>query len=103
MNLYDALSILEIDPNPYLAKLKMASIPERLQLANEALESVRRNYKYLLAKNHPDKGGDASRFNLIQSAYAFLESDTSQFITKVEAKINEKQAKSESQVFIKLG
>lgn len=40
------------------------------------LEQIRRAYRNLVTREHPDKGGDAEKFRLIQQAYEVL-SDSS--------------------------
>ncbi len=35
-------------------------------------EEIKRHYRYLVKKYHPDKGGDASKFREINEAYRIL-------------------------------
>ena len=54
--------------------------PEAVSHALETLElppfvskeEIKRHYRYLVKKFHPDKGGDASRFREINEAYRTL-------------------------------
>lgn len=39
---------------------------------NASQDDIKRAYRSLASKNHPDKGGDTARFQEIQSAYAVL-------------------------------
>ena len=39
---------------------------------NSTQEEIKKQYKILAMKNHPDKGGDANKFKLISEAYQVL-------------------------------
>ena len=102
MKLYDALKILEMDPDLYLNDLKKADRKSRVRLAEEMLEKAKKKTRILLAKNHPDVGGDERKFKLINAAIDFLEQDTSIFVSKMTQIIEEHENRSKNQVFIKL-
>jgi hypothetical protein len=57
----------------FLAIDKRLEALETLGLpADAAWETVKRTYRQLAAKHHPDKGGDATRFRAIREAYEVL-------------------------------
>ena len=57
----------------YLAIDKRLEALEILDLpADAAWETVKRTYRQLAAKHHPDKGGDVARFRAVREAYEVL-------------------------------
>jgi hypothetical protein len=100
MNLTDCMSILGLNPGTYYRAIEHASMTERVKLAQEMLLRAKSQSKNLLSKNHPDQGGDAQKFKLINRAYSEFREQTEQFIEKLKDRIEEARKVSDSRILI---
>ena len=72
MTLHDALMLLEVPAGFYAEQAGIIGGRD-----NVALEAVRRNYRKLMLREHPDRGGDADRARLLNEAMRVVASDLS--------------------------
>lgn len=100
MTLTDAFILLSIDYKSYYLKLGNSSRSEKIKLVTQMLDYAKRQSKYLMAKNHPDKGGDPILFKKINDASQLIQSNSDEFIAKMTRIIEEEALKAESRIFI---
>lgn len=79
MDVWTAWRVFGRDFGTIAAEAKAKRRSERLSYLEGLLEEAKRAQKSLLAKHHPDKGGDPATFRRIAEAYQVIERETEQF------------------------
>lgn len=100
----DAWLVLGKDPEAVFRRLAGLPRGERVSAARADLAEARKLAKALMAAHHPDRGGDADKFRMVNSAMISIESHTEDFARKVREADEEAERRQERRpVFIKLG
>jgi hypothetical protein len=79
MDVWTAWRTFGRDFGAIAAEAKSKRRSERLTFLEGLLEEAKRARKSLLAKHHPDRGGDPSTFRRVEEAYQVIERETEQF------------------------
>ena len=93
MDVFTAWRVLGRDFGVIAAEARAKKRAERLAYLEGLLEEAKRAQKLLLAKHHPDRGGDPATFKRIAEAYRIIESETEQF----RARFASSEAKREAE------
>lgn len=79
MDVFTAWRVLGRDFGVIAAEAKAKRRSERLAFLEGLLEEAKRAQKHLLAKHHPDRGGDPSAFKRVAEAFQVIERETEKF------------------------
>lgn len=102
MTLGEAWAILGKNAGELLSELKSHPKAKRIDLARTMLQDAKRDAKKLLAKHHPDRGGDPSKFIAIQKAIAVVEHHTAEFESRMTEALKRIEEKNRDRVIIKI-
>lgn len=97
MDISEAMNIIGIPPSSYFNRMASLTRKEQMDEASQMLTEARKKAKVLMAKHHPDRGGDAEKFKKVNSAMQLIESQTETFI----ARLNKIVAESEERNYLK--
>jgi hypothetical protein len=102
MDLYEAWKILGKDLNRIMVNIKnISTVNERVQAVIQTKEEAKKIAKKLMAENHPDKGGSADKFILVQEALKTIESKTEDLVSSHQSMILERKQKKGTFIEIK--
>jgi DnaJ-class molecular chaperone len=99
MHLHEAWEILGRDVREVVSEIKSSQRSSHLQKVEEAFQDGKKRARILMAKHHPDVGGDPEKFKKINEAISTLEKHTIDFRKEFEMKEKirkELQEKAES-------
>lgn len=100
MTLKQAFANLQIDITAPLTKMAFMTLPERIKASEALYQEAKKRCKSLMAIYHPDRGGDAEKFKLVNSSMMVIESETKKFGLRLEEEMKERQKARESKVSI---
>lgn len=102
MTLGEAWAVLGRNAGEVLSELKSHPKAKRIELARDMLAEAKKTAKHLMAKHHPDKGGDPSKFIAVQKAVSILEFHTAEFESRMTEAIKRLEEKNRDRVVIKI-
>ena len=104
MTLGEAWMVFGKDARDVLRDLSSKPRKERVALARTMLDEAKKMAKKLMAKHHPDRGGDSKMFVRVQNAIASLEEHTNEFELRMQEAIlrAEEKALKSNRVLIKI-
>jgi hypothetical protein len=103
MTMEEALKIIGINPTDYFMKLSFLTRKERIVASTSMLAEAKKRAKHLMAKHHPDKGGDIEQFKIVNSSIMTIEKETERFVTKMTKIIADAEEREQSKIRIVLG
>lgn len=83
MDLHEAWRVFGEDLSAILREAKSRRREERLQFLESLLEEAKKTRTALLARHHPDKGGDPVKFKRVGEAFQVIEKGTADFREKL--------------------
>ncbi len=102
MDLREAFSTLGLDISGALVKMSLMDYMGKKKASEMMLYEAKRKAKLLMAKYHPDRGGDSEKFKEVNSSIMFIEKATELFLKKCDEKQKERDAARSSKVFIQV-
>ena len=75
-----AFNILGLDLMAFSQEMSSPSLKYKKDVLMAYLECATKHKKQLQIMHHPDKGGDAQKFKLVQQAYEFMKQETDRII-----------------------
>lgn len=87
MNINKAFELLGLSLDSFLESMNTKSLRQKRDTISSYLELAKSHRKHLLAVNHPDRGGSPEQFNLIQEAFAFIESQSVSALESLDYKL----------------
>lgn len=100
MELHEAWRAFGEDLSAILREAKSRRREERLPYLESLLEEAKKTRKALLARHHPDKGGDPVKFKRVEEAFQAIEKGTEDFRTKFADAANRGERESSKSVRI---
>lgn len=102
MDLKEAWSNLGFQFNSIIMELKSTPLESRMVKVDEVLTSARKSSKQLLAKHHPDMGGDVNEFKKVNESISLIETETSKLKIDLAKKIEENAYKKSKKTIIEM-
>lgn len=103
MDVKHSMRLLSISPDMFFAKMSLLTRKERIEYAKNMLVEAKKQAKLLMAKYHPDRGGDAEKFKEINSALQNIEKETEAFIEKMNKIIIDAESRDAQKTKIIIG
>jgi hypothetical protein len=91
-----------MDPGVIFLKLSVMTRKEKLSAADAIMLEAKKKAKALMAKHHPDRGGDAEAFKSVSASVDMIEKHTMSFKIGIQKKIDEAAEKAANSVHIEI-
>lgn len=89
-----AWRLLGRDPAAVAARVAALPRERRVGALREAVEEAKKLARALMAKHHPDRGGDPSKFRLAKAALESIEHHTDEYARKSEERAKQAEERA---------
>ena len=103
MTLHEAMANLGYNSSEHFKKMMALSRTQQMEMAQSFMEEAKFRAKKLMAKHHPDRGGDQEKFIRVTNSMDTIEAETKHFLSAIKAKIEADAERRANQVLISIG